>query len=425
MKLSCQLLIILLLLLNTTTLGFESPPSSQGANKPTALSHYPSAKPASTKPFLLWTKVEDAVYYELELLQQPTVADSRPLFVTRQIFSNGYQADLNSYKSPVYWRVRGLNYEGQPISEFSAVNKIHADADLPIPQSPLPTANYNSKPAPLYPVYYWIPLNGTYHYEVELTDRPPGNSSVSPSAYRIWSKLTSGYGCYDDIARKPGKYYWRVRALDQSGSPAGPYSEAVEFSVDLASGNYAAAFGDSITHGGGAVSYSPADWEYSYLTYLSFSCANLAKSGDTSVTMLERFDRDVLPFMPRYLLIMGGTNSLRGGVPAQSVIADLAAIGQKCQANGIRPIFLTLPPINPAAIYKVFKEPSALNWRAEFDKVNAFIRRQAYYIDIEPNFLDENRQLAARFAVDGLHLDIEGKRLIASLVNKAWPAVTK
>nr|WP_255711076.1 GDSL-type esterase/lipase family protein [Pelosinus baikalensis] len=84
-----------------------------------------------------------------------------------------------------------------------------------------------------------------------------------------------------------------------------------------------ATFGDSITHGGGSVSYSPADWEYSYQYYLDFPSVNLGKSGDTSQTMVERFEQDVLPFHPQYLIILAGTNSLRGGVTAENVIADL------------------------------------------------------------------------------------------------------
>ena len=39
--------------------------------------------------------------------------------------------------------------------------------------------------------------------------------------------------------------------------------------------------------------------------------------------MVQRFDDDVLPFHPQYLLIMGGTNSLRAGMPAENVINDL------------------------------------------------------------------------------------------------------
>ena len=155
-----------------------------------------------------------------------------------------------------------------------------------------------------------------------------------------------------------------VRGLDPQGEAVGVYSNISTFSVDVKKGNYAATFGDSITHGGGAISYSPADWEYSFQTYLQFATVNLGKSGDTAETMRERFDSDVLPYNPRFLLIHGGGPTVCGaGVPARQVINDLTAIRDKCLRYGIRPIFLTLPPINPAAIDEAFQEETTPHWR--------------------------------------------------------------
>ena len=71
-----------------------------------------------------------------------------------------------------------------------------------------------------------------------------------------------------------------------------------------------------------------------------------------------RFEKDVLPFSPEYLLILGGTNSLRAGVPATDVISDLKEIQRKCREHGITPILMTLPPINPENIQKAFHEPT-------------------------------------------------------------------
>ena len=189
--------------------------------------------------------------------------------------------------------------------------------------------------------------------------------------------------------------------------------------------NVVVAFGDSITHGGGAVSYSPVDAEYSYQTYLHFPTVNLGRSGDTAQTMASRFEQDVLPVKPRFLLIMGGTNSLRGGTPAIDIIRELTMIRRKCLANGIRPIFLTLPPINPAAIYRVFQEGTTPNWKNELDVVNTFLRQQRYVIDIAPHFSDKNGELLDYYAVDGLHIDIEGKKLIAQIVNAHWSRVSR
>ncbi len=404
--------------------------------KPKPTSFYPVNAPASYRPMLTWTVVPGAVYYELEFLTElpenpnDVFPSEKQIRLTREVFTNGYNADFSWYEgSRIYWRVRALNQKGNPLGVFSNTTEVWIDRSIVPVTKPLTN---NRRPAtlpmPLYPAYGWIPVFGAVSYEVELTTQPPENpNGIEASSHRIWSKTVTGLNdCYDDQPRiTPGKYYWRVRGIDAGGNPVGGYSDAAEFTVDLSRGQYAATFGDSITHGGGAISYSPGDSDYSYQTYLHFPVANLGKSGDTSEAMLARFDHDVLPFKPKYLIILGGTNSLRGGVPGAQVIAELSAIRDKCLTHGIRPIFLTLPPINPGAIDTVFKEETVSNWREEFDAVNNFIRQQRYVIDIEPYFVDSNRELPDHLAIDGLHPDIDGKKLMAQIINAHWTRVVR
>lgn len=404
--------------------------------RPIPISVYTPAKPASFHPMLTWQSVPGSVYYEFELTDSPPenpngiLPSSHQVFSTRQVFSSGYNPNLSKLDgSHYYWRVRALDYDGNPLGVFSDAAEIFIDRSIKEPFKPLPvsTLSTGDKPVPLYPVYSWIPISDTSNYEVELTSLPPENpNSTTPSRYRIWSKRVTGSDCYDDLARiKPGTYYWRVRGLDESGNSQGVYSDAQAVTIDLSQSCYAATLGDSITHGGGAVSYSPSDVEYNYQTYLKFPVINLGKSGDTAGDTLARFEADVLPFKPKFLIIMTGSNSLRGGYSPEEVISELKGIGAKCEAHDIRPIFLTLPPINPASIYKVFQEETDPNWRAKFDKVNEFIREQPYHIDIEPYFNDAFRQMPDYYAIDGLHADIPGKKLMARIINENWERVTK
>ena len=122
---------------------------------------------------------------------------------------------------------------------------------------------------------------------------------------------------------------------------------------------------------------------------------------------------------------MTGINSLRAGVEAASVIDDLRTIRDKCLSLGIRPIFLTLPPINPDAIHRTFSEETTPNWHYELLAVNEYIRQQEYYVDLYPHFLDATNELPDRFAIDGLHYDISGKKLMAELINAEWERLTK
>lgn len=404
-------------------------------DKPVILSPDPQHIMSDT-PMITWQGNQTAVFYELEILtglpENPngTALSEHHLFSTQEVYTNGYQLDLaDRSETTFYWRVRALDYYGNPIGVFSDANKLVVDHSIQEPVRPIINAffNQNGMATPLYPVYSWIPIQHVSGYEVEILREPDNSHGVTPSPYRTDTKLvTTGNDCYDESPHIiPGTYYWRVRGFDEFSQPVGEYSDCAPFIIDLAKGSYSATFGDSITHGGGAISYSPADLAYSYQTYFQFPSINLGKSGDTSETMLQRFDDDVLPFHPQFLIILGGSNSLRGGVPAAQVIAELSGMRDKCIANGIRPIFLTLPPINPANIDRAFNEDTVKNWKEQFDQVNRFIRSQRYYIDIQPSMTDPDGQLPEYYGLDGLHPDLAGKKLMGQIINANWSRVTR
>ena len=134
---------------------------------------------------------------------------------------------------------------------------------------------------------------------------------------------------------------------------------------------------------------------------------------------LERFDQDVLPLRPANLLILTGSNSLRADTSAEEIIKDLDDIQKKCSLHGIRPIFLTLLPLNPERIQLAFHIETDPTWKIKLNLINAWIRSQVYYIDIEPYFYDAKWSvLNPLLSTDGLHPDVNGKRMMADLINQ-------
>lgn len=390
----------------------------------------------SLKPMLRWHKVAGAVSYEIELFNDAPVnggnqpASPTAFFSTKKIYVTGFNADLSAdFAGPhFYWRVRGLDVSGAPLGDFSEPKQVMVDRKAASLQKPIPTSVFNQSPGStlLYPVYAWIPVAGATEYEVEILAAMPENpNGIAPSVHRIDSGTAMGFDYYDEKPRQSlQSFWWRVRGLDREGNPVGVYSDAGEFQVNPRLPVTVATFGDSITHGGGDVSYSPADWEYSYQNYLMFPTINLGRSSDTSETMAARFEQDVLPFRPQYLLIMGGTNSLRAGVRAESVIEDLNAIKEKSLANQISPVFLTIPPINPANINNVFAEATVADWQRQFELVNDFIRTQEH-IDVAQGMAANDGTLPDQLGIDGLHLGVAGKRKIAAAVNANWRRITE
>ena len=402
--------------------------------KPVTIFHYTEKNPASLMPFLVWHTVPRAVCYEVEILSSPpeieggtSLSQFYSLESTRKIYTNGYQADLRPYRNydSVYWRVRALDLHLNPVGEFCKAEKIYLDALKSAPDCPL-INNFDFMdyvPLPIYPVYSWIPLHDGFKYEVELLTHPPKvENNVEPSSDSVWRQTTlDKSSCYDEYPRPyAGPYYWRVRALDEEDNPIGTWSNTEKFVVpDYGKGFFAAIFGDSISHGGGAVSYSPRSLEYSYATYIDFPVINLSRSGDTSHMTLERFDKDVLQFKPKNLIIFTGTNSLRDTtISAESIIDDLREIGRRCNLNSIRPIYLTLMPINPENIQYAFHTPTDPAWHEKLNQVNAFIKRQEFFIDLEPYFYDSFGKMDENFSVDGLHPDLRGKMLMGEIINQ-------
>ncbi|MBC8014300.1 MAG: GDSL family lipase [Sporomusaceae bacterium] len=378
---------------------------------------------------LQWKHAEDVVMYELEIATVPVrtneaASTQQTVYKTTNISAPGVELDLSLLKNfnlkNMYYRVRPMNLDKDPIGDFYAPVALSKGAFNPI-KPKITSFLKKNHPAPLYPVYAWIPVLGAAGYEVEITNRLPENpNGIEASQYRVRSyAIEGGYGfdCYDTHAyTEAGTYYWRVRAVDAENRAVGTYSDAVSFKVRTGSYKWAV-FGDSITHGGGAVSNPPSDERFEYVSYLSFPVKNLGKSGDTAETMVDRFDTEVLPFKPQYLFILGGSNSIRGGVSGESVISSLQTIKEKCEQNNITPIFLTLPPINPERIQRVFNQPTAENWQEELGKVNDFIRNQPNAIETYSLLADENGILPVKYAEDGLHPDISGKKIMARSIQ--------
>ena len=260
----------------------------------------------------------------------------------------------------------------------------------------------------LYPTYSWEPLANTEFYEVRVV-RTSTNTIVrelfnDEALNRVtdWAPLTEA-----------GEYYWQVRVVNKNKKPLSDWSEEKYFKVETPV-KYAA-LGDSITHGGAA--YIPAgqlscQWE----TYSDVPIKNLGRSGDTTQMMIDRFDNDVLPFKPQVLVIMGGVNDIRSGADSDAVIKNLKTLQEKCLTNGITPVFCTLTSMNPEKM-KLRKIPlTDGDWREQREKINFWIRRTPYFIEVAENLTDEFGYLRAELTPDGLHPALRGKKIMGETI---------
>lgn len=361
---------------------------------------------------IVWKPIIDAVRYEI-IIEKGTGNAAKVVYSDPYIFNNGTEIPLkdNSWlDAHHYWRVRALDFDGNARSDFTAPTALLLGEKNP--KAPYPTSEFaQMDDVPLYPTYSWVAVLNAAEYEISVWKRDKKEPLFLHMLYS--NDLT----CYDYHGfTMPGIYYFKVRALDAARQPISDWSENVSFEVRTPVS--IAALGDSITHGGGAISNGPDRVLYDWESYAAFPIKNLGYSGDTVEAMEARFDRDVLPFRPRILVIMGGVNNYRIGGKAEDIITVLARIRDKCKKHGIIPVFVTATSLNPAKIAKVQYAPMPPDgWLDEQEILNRWILMQPYCVDISTVLSDAEGQLEDIYTTDGLHPDSAAKRFIGETIS--------
>ncbi len=360
-----------------------------------------------------WDVVPGAVSYELALMRGKENIPNNIITRYREIYTNGTEIDLSGFgeeKADFYWKVRPMDFDRNGIEGYSTPAPI--TIGVPDADAPEPTTEYEKMQlSSLYPVYSWIPYLNARSYEIKVY-----SEDLTGSAKCIRTLYSTSMDKYDDAGyTSPGAYFWRVRALNGYGKPISSWSRKAYFRVTRPVN--VAALGDSITHGGGAVSVPPGYRLYDWESYCDIPVKNLGFSGNTVADMNERFSRDVLPFAPRILVIMGGVNDYRNGTDAWTIINGLESLRSKCRANGIIPVFLTVTPLNPDLIAKCgFINMPPSDWGTQLQIVNQWVMSQKYCIDITSALADYRGWMENAITTDGLHPDFIGKKYIGERV---------
>lgn len=350
---------------------------------------------------LHWNVVPNAVKYEIFIGGATLVS-----------FTNGIEIPVSDLNAK--FQVNAISLEGTTLENKIPIVNIDTN-----PTAPRTTTEFDKmKYPPVYPVYSWIPTSGADHYEIELI-------KDDKIVRRYFTQIQPQDDNFDFYDKRPvldeGEYFWRVRGLNVNNQPVTQWSTkdaANSFKVEHPI--RFCALGDSITHGGGSISVPPSTVVYNWETYCSVPVKNVGRSGDTTSEIMDRFEKDVLPFQPEVLLIMAGVNDYRGYVPAWESVENLAILRDKCYQYGILPVFITPTPLNPAQIQKIgFVEPPPSDWKERQQIICDWIRGQEHFIDVNEKLTDANGDLSVSISVDGLHPDAEGKRIIGEIVD-AW-----
>lgn len=350
---------------------------------------------------LYWNIIPNAVKYEI-------LIDGATLYA----YTNGIEIPVSNLSAK--FQVNALSLDGIVLENKIPIREIDTN-----PTSPRTTTEFDKMAyPPIYPVYSWIPVSGADHYEIELIK----DDKIIRRYFTDSNPNDDNFDLYDKTpVLDEGEYFWRVRAFNGDNQPLTDWSEKDESnSFDVKHQIRFCALGDSITHGGGSISVPPSTAIYNWETYCAIPVKNLARSGDTTAELLARFDNDVLPFRPEVLFIMAGVNDYRASILGWESVENLALLKEKCELNGIKPVFMTPTPLNPAQIQRVnFIELPPADWQEHQKFICDWIRSQENFIDVNEQLTDADGNLIESLSIDGLHPDADGKKIIGEAVA-AW-----
>src|ERR1700728_4963990 len=157
---------------------------------------------------------------------------------------------------------------------------------------------------------------------------------------------------------------------------------------------------------------------------------NRGIGGQTTPQMLVRFRPDVIELKPAVVVVLAGTNDIAGNTgdeTLEQIEGDYATMAELAKANGIRPVFASVMPINnynPTAL-RFFLQRSPEKILA----LNAWLKKYCadqglVYLDYFSAMVDGNGMLKTKLTEDGLHPNAAGHAVMAPLAQVAIAKAT-
>lgn len=146
---------------------------------------------------------------------------------------------------------------------------------------------------------------------------------------------------------------------------------------------------------------------------------NRGISGQTTPQMLLRFRQDVIELKPSVVVILAGINDIAentGPISIEAIMGNIISMVELSNANKIKVVLCTLLPANhfdwnpklePAD--KVIALNQLIIEYANIHKINC--------VDYYTALVDDVKGLPKKYSADGVHPNLEGYKLMESLVQ--------
>ncbi|MGN6365579.1 GDSL-type esterase/lipase family protein [Asticcacaulis taihuensis] len=158
---------------------------------------------------------------------------------------------------------------------------------------------------------------------------------------------------------------------------------------------------------------------------------NRGIGGQVSPQMLVRFHADVVALKPKAVVILAGINDIQGALQVETeaqIVANYTAMAEIAEANGIKPIFTLLMPVNnytPNAVTMLAdRKPERVAWLNAW--LSGFCQTHGYgLIDYGPLLRDDKGLLKAEYTTDGIHPNDDAYALMAPVAEQTIEAILK
>ncbi|HTM81062.1 GDSL-type esterase/lipase family protein [Asticcacaulis sp.] len=158
---------------------------------------------------------------------------------------------------------------------------------------------------------------------------------------------------------------------------------------------------------------------------------NRGIGGQVSPQMLVRFHADVVALKPQAVVILAGINDVQGVLQVETeaqIAANYTAMAEIAEANGIKPVFTLLMPVNnytPNAVTMLEdRKPERVAWLNAW--LSGFCQAHGYgLIDYGPLLRDDKGLLKAEYTSDGIHPNDAAYALMAPVAEQAIEAALK
>jgi lysophospholipase L1-like esterase len=137
---------------------------------------------------------------------------------------------------------------------------------------------------------------------------------------------------------------------------------------------------------------------------------NAGVPGNTTSQMRARLSKDVYPYKPQVLLVLGGTNDLGYGISESAIIANLRAIVVDAKAHKVMPILINVPPdAYPSMAPKIRSLNAAILKLANSQKIHV--------VDLYSALANSNGTFDPKYTSDGLHFSDLGCQAAANQIR--------